>query len=166
MSLPERFNHTKFHETWRDIVKNAKLGMSHQRAAEAEGVSVSTLYSWIRRAKRGDFGDEEYVEFYDKLKRANARAERKMAKHLRDAAEFDWKAALEWLRARNPGDWGKRIETEDAWEITVRELGLDPEDVLHEVVSILTEKHSQLGEDDSGGGGESEDESDPGVESA
>ena len=158
MSIADKFKTNKFRDTWRDIVKNAKLGMSHQRAAEAEGVSVSTLYKWIARAKRASYPeDEEYVQFYDELKKANARAERKMAKHLKDAAEFDWKAALEWLRARNPGDWGKRVDVEEAWEITVRELGLDPEEVLHEVVSILTEKHSELGEDDPDSGGEGED---------
>ena len=157
---------SKFHDTWKAIVKNVKYGLSYQRAAEAEGVSYQALYQWITRAKKAAFGDEEYVEFYTKLRRADARTERKMAKAIVDAAEFDWKAAKAWLESRNPADWGKRTEVEDKWEVAIRDLGLEPEDVLHEVVSIVTEKYGELGESDSGGGGQGSDESDPGVEPA
>ena len=116
-------------ETRTIIVEVVRTGMTQARAAQVAGISETTLYDWINKALNQPEKYPEHVEFHEALLMANADCERTLVQKLHEAAELDWKAALEILKARFAKDWGKQVVHDTDWEEYIREHNLDPEKV-------------------------------------
>ena len=143
----------KFQRTrWETLVENVRLGMTQERAAESVGISEQTLYNWIKKAKNAD--SPEHVEFYIGLREASAACEMRYLSLISEHAEVDWRAAMAILERRFSKDWGKKIHVETDWDKQIRDLGLDPEEVLNDFVEFLGAKLGGLESSDTSGDGE------------
>lgn len=90
----------------RRIFDAVEAGATRRAAAEAAGISRSTLQEWIARGKQGDM---VYVDFADRIKKAEAVAENEMVGVVRDAAKKGtWQAAAWWLERRRPKTYALR----------------------------------------------------------
>lgn len=88
------------------ICQALSIGMSMEGAASLAGVSVSTLYGWIRRGKAAKAGG--FSGFVKEVKKALAQFEVRNAAIINRAAQLgDWKPALALLERRRSKDWAK-----------------------------------------------------------
>jgi hypothetical protein len=94
------------------ILEDIRAGCYPEQAAQAAGVSPSTLYAW--KAKGEKESDGPYRRFLLRLRQAEAEAELKAVKVMRSAIEDDgdWKAALAFLERRFPGRWRRQQTNE------------------------------------------------------
>ena len=147
-------------ETWSIIVDSVRKGMTQARAAQAAGISETTLYDWINKGMNDLERYPQHAEFYRELQIANAQCERDLAQIIIDAAKLDWKAAFAILRARFPKDWGKQTVVHTDWEEYVREHNLDPEKVRNAfsraITEMVEERQVELGLDNPSGRGQAQ----------
>lgn len=104
------------------LVQNVRLGLPYKLAAEAAGVSYSTLKDWqAGRFPRG--ADRELkASFPAALTRAQAEGALKLTAQIHAAVPDDWRAAAWLLERRYPDAYGKRPPagpTPGAIEITI-----------------------------------------------
>lgn len=126
-------------------IQNALLlGNTRKAACRYAGISEDTFADWLKR----------FPDFSDLVEQAEARVEIEMVSILRKAAkerevvitksktigdvtitettkrmEFDWKAALEWLKRRRPKEWGDAMK-----------IGEDPESPMLGTFTAAIEK--------------------------
>ena len=113
-----------------------RMGLSYERACQVAGITTKTLNYWRRRAE--DSGAHpDYKEFAEKFEKASAAAELYHASNIYDQAEDDWRASMFYLKARHPHDWGERAIIEFPWEEHFREMGMDPQEVMHEFLEFM-----------------------------
>lgn len=91
------------------IVDSLRAGVCIETAAEAAGVSASTVHAWIRRAEDhpNDCG-EPFLEFHEAYKKARAQAELDAVQVIRAASRTTWQAAAWYLERSQPERWGRR----------------------------------------------------------
>ena len=88
------------------IIELIRKGNYVSVAASAAGVSESTLYSWLQRAKNAKSG--KFLEFSESLQKARAEAEVKAVEAVVNSVSKDWKAAMTFLERRSPDRWGRK----------------------------------------------------------
>ncbi len=102
-------------------------------------ISDATYYKWQERARghKAAGRKSEYVEFFDDIARAQAKAKPRLIMLLSKAAERDPRTTLAILERRYPKEWGVRqyVETRDR----TGEPELRDEDVLPLVLEVLDE---------------------------
>lgn len=87
--------------TERVIVKAVAIGMPIRLAAQLAGIDKRTLYGWKAKGKAGE---EQYVQFFHRLKETEMKAvEHALGVIHRAAVSGDWKAAS-WLLERRHAD--------------------------------------------------------------
>jgi len=86
------------------IVEYVRLGNTVATAAKACRIQEETFYRWMRL---GRDDDPDYRGFYEAIEQARAEAETCAVQALRMGfTEKDgWRAALEYLKRRNPKEW-------------------------------------------------------------
>jgi len=105
------------------IVRMLTLGGTINSACRAGGIDPVTYYSWL---KRGEEGEEPFVNFLNAVKEAQAVAEEKALRVISEAQLETWQAAAWLLERRYPEDWARRqrmdIGTSEAqpMEVVVR----------------------------------------------
>lgn len=115
--------------TAKRIVDAVAEGASRSAAAEAARISRQTLMNWLAA---GRDGDPAYVDFFDRVKTAEAKAEIEMVNIIRQAATRSWQAAAWWLercRAETyalkrdvvPSDDGQSSDAAEGSELAVVE---------------------------------------------
>lgn len=94
-------------ETQEAIIKAIKAGATHETAAMSAGISRTTFYDW--KAK-GEAGEEEFTDFSDALKIAEAQGTIKLLERIQIASEDPklWPAAAWILERRYPEIYGKQ----------------------------------------------------------
>lgn len=96
------------------IVESLRAGVCIETAAEAAGVSSSTVRSWIRRAEdHPDDCGEPFLRFHAAYKKARADAELDAVKVIRAASQRSWQAAAWYLERSHPNRWGRRAPITD-----------------------------------------------------
>jgi transposase-like protein len=134
------------------IVEAVSRGATRDVAAEAAGVSPSTLYRWLREAadveeRAGVLSSSEraLVEFLESVKKATAAVEVEALDVIRSAAEGGtWQAAAWLLERRHPERWGRRARVEPVRgkpiirpvEDILRSLGVGDEESLRAVADV------------------------------
>ena len=102
-------------------------------------ISDAAYYKWQERAREHKAAGKrsEYVEFFEEIARARAKAKPRLIMLLSKAAERDPRTALAILERRYPHEWGVRqyVETRDR----TGEPELREEDVLPLVLEVLDE---------------------------
>lgn len=92
-------------ETVDTIIAAVQGGNYYTTAAHLAGISVNTLYRWI---KKGENGEKPFDEFYEAIQEAEAIAESSLVHVVSAAAKTDYKAGLELLSRRFPERWSTR----------------------------------------------------------
>lgn len=107
--MSKRGRPTKFDDLRaKRIVDAIAEGNSRRCAAGKGGVHLDTLMTWLAR---GRTGDPEFVEFAERVQRADADAEAKMVAVVRKAAESGtWQAGAWWLERSRQQDYALRRE--------------------------------------------------------
>jgi len=93
------------------LTGHLRRGCYFKTACALAGISERTGWRWMARgAKDLHEGREgsEFCQFCQSVKRAEAEAEVRMVKIIRDAALRDWRAAAVFLERRFPNRWGRR----------------------------------------------------------
>lgn len=111
------------------IIKAIKEGSPHETAAHFAGISTSTFYGWMEKGANAKSG--LHLEFYEKVKQAEAHAEAERVRRINKAGrEGDWKADAWYLERRYPDKWGRRVISGDlnhSGEVTTRHEYDDPQ---------------------------------------
>jgi transposase len=87
------------------VVDAVKRGLPRDTAARLANVAPSTLYLWLAK---GRAGDEEYSEFSDRVRAAEAQGENEIVALLRGHAANSWQACAWLLERRHPKAWALR----------------------------------------------------------
>jgi len=91
------------------IIKAVSAGATLDAAAGSAGVSYDTFNRWMKRGAKASSG--EFCEFYKAVTIAAAQVRVNMASTIAlAAAKGDAKAAIEWLKRRDPAQWGDRLQ--------------------------------------------------------
>lgn len=88
------------------IVAAVRNGCTYETAARCAGIAVSTFRGWMAKGSRDV--DGPYAQFADAVQIAEAEAHEKMSTALMAHAQGDYRAAVEFLKRRDPGGWGER----------------------------------------------------------
>lgn len=111
-------------ETAERIIQAVRAGSYVSHAAEYAGVHRDTVYGWLERGKKEqarlaadpkakpDANEAIFVEFSDRVMRAEAEALIEAVAAWKTAGRSDWRAAKEWLARRHGDEWGDRAKIE------------------------------------------------------
>jgi hypothetical protein len=99
------------------IVDLIRAGMRPSMAAQASGISKSTVSGWVKRGSEEIWNIEKgeepkelekpYLEFVQGMMKAEAEAQAGLVvSWFREARQGDWKAAQAFLAKRWPDEWG------------------------------------------------------------
>ena len=97
------------------LCHHLRLGAYMELAAIMAGITVSTLYRWI---KLGAAGAAPYRDFSEAVAQARAEAECRDVALLRVAASTHWGAAAWLLERRHLERWGRRPKVARTGAIT------------------------------------------------
>ena len=108
---------TKFNnETCHKIIQALEAGNYRKTAAALAGVSESTFYSWIDKAKQRKTG--KYVEFLESVKKAEEKAKAYHLQQIRKASENgSWQASAWYLERKHPNEWGRKQQVDMKAEV-------------------------------------------------
>lgn len=87
------------------FIDSLEKGNYLETAAAYAGIARQTIYDWMRKGARGE--GQEYVEFLDTMKKAQAQAEVAALDRIERAGE--WQAAAWRLERKFPARWGQRV---------------------------------------------------------
>lgn len=128
MARPSLYNE----ERCQKIIDAVKNGMSRDDAARLAGVSPTALFDWMK----------QHPEFADRVHEADAYAVELAVTALRKAiAKGEWRAALSWLQAKRPLDWGQRqrVDVANAPGETLKTATLDLSQLSTSEIAALAE---------------------------
>jgi hypothetical protein len=99
------------------IVDAIANGNTRACAAGLAGCTDRAIYGWLAKGRNGD---PAYVQFFQRVKEAEAKAEETMQGCLRMAAlsgaPGTWKAAETWLERRRRKSWRKPVQPKEVEE--------------------------------------------------
>lgn len=90
------------------IVRAIGAGGTRIDATAAAGVHYTTFLNWMKRGERAKSG--EYFEFFNAVTRAEADVRLSLANAFATAGKNDWRAAVDYLKRRDPANWGDKIQ--------------------------------------------------------
>lgn len=94
-------------ETSSAIVNALKIGATRKDAAGAAGVEYNTFLNWMTAGEAAKSG--QFFEFFCACSKAEAIARLNYTNTIaRAASDGDWRAAMEYLKRRDPENWGDR----------------------------------------------------------
>ena len=102
----------------KQICDTLKNGATRRDAVLTSGIVYQTFLTWLEKGRKQKYGI--YVEFLESVEQAEAEARLKFTKVIMDAAEDgNWKAAMGYLRVRDPDNWGENPNQGNTETITV-----------------------------------------------
>lgn len=94
-------------ETHAAIEKALKIGSTRKDAAGAAGIVYTTFLDWMQAGETAKSG--ALYEFYNACTKAEHTARLNYLNTIAKAAQDgDWRAALEYLKRRDPDNWGDK----------------------------------------------------------
>lgn len=102
---------SKFTPETKQKILTALAGGNYQIIALAlAGLSRQSYSVWQERAENGE---EEYMEFFEKVRQAEAYAEAERIKNIKQAADAgNWTASAWMLERKHPDRWGRKDKVE------------------------------------------------------
>jgi len=125
-------------EVEKRLLDAVAAGNYYEAACAYAGITYQTLRNWVNRAEaelervaanpRRTIRQREriYVEFYERLKKAEAQAEVTIVAQWRQQVPENWQAARDFLARRYPERWGKQVQA-TAVDVTSKGEKLDVE---------------------------------------
>mgnify|MGYP002632983204 FL=1 len=91
-------------DTQAAIVRSLAIGATRKDSAEAAGISYDTFLNWMANGEKAHRG--QFFEFFGACSKAEAQAKLKYTNTVaKAAADGDWRAAMEFLKRRDPANW-------------------------------------------------------------
>jgi len=138
--MPRKLKLTE--EFIKKAVKYLEAGNYQTHVAQALGVSHETWFRWLREGQQEGKGIK--YEFYEAVKKAEARAAIRNVAIIQRAAQDNWQAAAWWLERKFPEEWGRK----DKYNV----------DVGGEFMFEIIEVDGRSGDDEADEGGEKEED--------
>jgi hypothetical protein len=88
------------------IVDSIAAGVPRAIAAMRAGVTERCLYQWLAKGRKGAKGNEEYVQLFQAVQKAEADAVARNVALVQKAGAKTWQAAAWWLERRYPEEFG------------------------------------------------------------
>jgi transposase len=85
-----------------NFCKAIQQGCTYEAGASCIGVSVHTIYLWLRQGKAATRKNDKYLKFLKAVKKAEHERQQFLLHQILDASSKDWKAAA-WLLERRDG---------------------------------------------------------------
>ena len=79
-----------------------RQGCTYEAGASAIGVSVQTIYHWLRQGRAATRKNDKYLKFLKAVKKAEHERQQFLLEQILEASNKDWKAAA-WLLERRDG---------------------------------------------------------------
>jgi hypothetical protein len=122
------------------ILASLSYGCTMEGAADAAGINVDSLYTWLARGRR--LGRGPFHAFSDAVQVALGESENSLVAMIRAAGPEDWKAALALLERRWPSRWalGTQIRAEAEKQVSAMLARLQtvlPAETFSAVVAAL-----------------------------
>jgi len=92
-------------EKGKRLIKLLRKGLPYTTCCRLIGISRSTFIEWMVKGREGH---PHYVDFYEKICKAEGQAELSRLKELRQDGKGDWKSSAWQLERRWPEHWGRR----------------------------------------------------------
>lgn len=89
------------------IIKALNAGATRMDAAASAGVHYTSFLNWMKRGESSRKGD--YFEFFNLVTASEASVRVSLANSIAIQGKTDWRAAVEYLKRRDPANWGDRI---------------------------------------------------------
>lgn len=113
-------------ETLNIICRAMEVGATRKIAAQAAGIHVATLYSWLSMGREGN---EQFIEFYERVKKAEGLCALRDLAIITRASETDWRAAGWRLERR----FGYTVNQPPKEEVINEAVDLDVNGLLSEL---------------------------------
>lgn len=121
-------------ESQATIIRALSAGGTREDASHAAGVEYNTFLNWMKRGEKAKKG--EYFEFFGAVTKAEADVRLSLANAFASAGQKDWHAAADYLKRRDPANWGDRLKLSS----------LSDDDLLR-LLGILESRASGSGEE-------------------
>ena len=96
-----------------------RQGCTYEAGASAIGVSVMTVYHWLRLGKKATRKNDKYLKFLKAVKKAEHERQQYLLAQILEASNKDWKAAA-WLLERRDGFRKDAVWKEEPEEETTK----------------------------------------------
>lgn len=91
------------------LLNALKVGATHELACKHAGIAPSTFYAAMARGRAAMPGDEDFVEFAQRVNEAEAGAAVVSLATIRKASATQWQAAAWLLERRYPNAYGRTV---------------------------------------------------------
>lgn len=124
------------------ICKLVRSGVSVEAAAQSQGISKATVYSW---REQGFNGKELYADFATALDKAQADIEARLTLNITHRAKDDWRAAAWYLERRRAerfaeqGSLDRKLQSEYVRMLDAAKRTLDPQSYQAFVAALSAE---------------------------
>ncbi|MCI0703576.1 MAG: hypothetical protein L0241_21050 [Planctomycetia bacterium] len=88
------------------IVDSIAAGLPRSIAAMRAGITERCLYQWLAKGRKGGKRNEEFVQLFQALQKAEGDAVARNVALIQKAAATTWQAAAWWLERRYPEEFG------------------------------------------------------------
>jgi len=85
-----------------NFCKAIQQGCTYEAGASSIGVSVQTIYHWLRLGRAATRKNDKYLKFLKAVKKAEHQRQQFLLQQILEASGKDWKAAA-WLLERRDG---------------------------------------------------------------
>ena len=107
----------------KNFCKAIQQGCTYEAGASSIGVSVQTIYHWLRQGRAATRKNDKYLKFLKAVKKAEHERQQFLLQQILEASGKDWKAAA-WLLERRDGFrkdavWKEEPEEEKPEEVTI-----------------------------------------------
>ena len=102
-------NNTKFNEVYLGFIRHcASEGIPIRMATRRYGISDRTYRHWMQRGRRDHANQikSPYSQFVTEVQAAESIHAIKLVRVWEEASKKDWRAARDYLRSRQPEEWG------------------------------------------------------------
>jgi hypothetical protein len=93
-----------------------RQGCTYQAGASAIGVSVDTIYSWLRQGRAATRKNDKYLKFLKAVKKAEHERQQYLLAQILEASNKDWKAALFASQAEDLRDAMQQAKQAQSWQ--------------------------------------------------
>ncbi len=92
-----------------ELERNISAGLPYEVACKLSGIAYSTYRNWVIAAEGKD-ADPDLLDFLERVRRAETRAEATLIARWLNKTADDWRASRDYLARRWPERWASKME--------------------------------------------------------
>lgn len=110
------------------LIDAVRRGNYVETACKMAGVSESSYYAWLQRAREEKDPPKALTDFLEAIKKAESEAEAEALQIIKDASRDTWQAAAWYLERRSYNRWGRKERVHHEGDQTVKVIHQWPDD--------------------------------------